>query len=47
MKKEKYLTLKRKLVKTGTSRGVVIPVEILKLIEINSAGEIELKIKLK
>ena len=47
MKKEKYLTLKRKLIKTGTSKGIVIPVEILKLIKIDSAGEVELKIKLK
>ena len=46
MKKDKYLTLKRKLVKTGTSKGVVIPVEILKLVDIDN-GEVEIKIKLK
>ena len=46
MKKDKYLTLKRKLVKTGTSKGVIIPVEILKLVDIDN-GEVEIKIKLK
>jgi len=46
VKKDKYLTLKRKLVKTGTSKGVVIPVEILKLVDIDN-GEVEIKIKLK
>ena len=46
MKKDKYLTLKRKLVKTGTSKGVVIPVEILKLVDVDN-GEVEIKIKLK
>jgi len=47
VKKEKYLTLKRKLIKTGTSRGIVIPVEILKLVKIDPTGKVEFKIKLK